>query len=236
MNELDDDIYEVAMEKARICFDLPVYVGVWVLNIAKLIMLRFVYDVLDLWLPREKYELLFMDTDSIYVALAENTFREAILPEFLPEFLQQTEGSCHLEKIEAGEFVFPRTCCQKHKLYDRRQPGLQNLEYVANSPSSSFIGLASKTYVCRSDVDSVKFTCKGLQKDKVRVGAYERYERVLGDKRPDGARNVGFRPRLNTIWTYAQFRRGLPYFYCKRQVADDGVHTKPLSIVLNPWK
>ena len=37
------------------------------------------------------------------------------------------------------------------------------------------------------------------------------------------------------MYTYEEKRQGLSYFYCKRKVSADGVHTSPLAITLSPW-
>ena len=47
--------------------------------------------------------------------------------------------------------------------------------------------------------------------------------------------NRGFRVKDNNIFTYSQNRIGFNYFYCKGEVESDGIHTKPLNIILNPW-
>lgn len=188
MTEFSDDIYEVSMGKASICYDLPIYIGVWILNMAKMIMLRFVYDVLGVLLPRDRYQICFMDTDSIYFGVSEKDWEKAILTEFLAEYLEKRERSCHLTSTNTGDFYFPRRCCQEHASYDKREPGLFNIEYVGER----YIGLCSKTYCCESDRQGVTFSSKGLQKDKVREGAYQRYDRVLESKEPGGATNMGF--------------------------------------------
>lgn len=38
---------------------------------------------------------------------------------------------------------FPRTCCEEHKNYDRRTPGLFKIEFEGDE----IIGLCSKTYI-----------------------------------------------------------------------------------------
>lgn len=220
------------MAKRRISYDLPLYVGVWVLNMAKMIMLRFVYDVIDTMIPRSRYQLCFMDTDSIYLGVSERNWEKAILPEFLPEYLERREDSCHLDSISRDGFYYPRTCCKIHAVYDKREPGLFNREYVGDR----YIGLCSKTYCCQSDESGLKFSCKGIQRDKIREETYARYDRVLQSKESSGAMNMGFRVKENTVWTYQQFRKGLSYFYCKRLVKPDGVNTDALNLVLNPWK
>ena len=42
--------------------------------------------------------------------------------------------------------------------------------------------------------------------------------------------NRGFRTINHMVATYEQTKKGLSYFYPKRQVQDDGIHTKPLNL------
>ena len=96
------------------------------------------------------------------------------------------------------------------------------------------IALCSKTYILKTHEDAVKFSSKGLNKTSL-TDPFDAFNKVLQTRQPHSASNQGFRTRDNTIYTYQQTKTGLSYFYCKRQVLNDGVHTKPLDIVLSPW-
>ena len=96
------------------------------------------------------------------------------------------------------------------------------------------IALCSKTYILKTHEDAVKFSSKGLNKSSL-SDPFDAFNKVLQTQRAHSASNQGFRTRNNTIYTYQQSKTGLSYFYCKRQVQDDGIHTKPLDIVLSPW-
>ena len=74
--------------------------------------------------------------------------------------------------------------------------------------------LCSKTYCCYDNKsDKFKFSSKGLNK------------RVLEDSGDSGFRTIN-----HMVATYEQTKKGLSYFYPKRQVQDDGIHTKPLNL------
>ena len=79
----------------------------------------------------------------------------------------------------------------------------------------------------------VKSSTKGLSKNALERPV-DLFRSVLSDKISRGGRNVGFRARDNTIFTYNQQRLGLTYFYVKREVQADGVSTKPLDLTLEP--
>ena len=139
-------------------------------------------------------------------------------------------GQCHDFDYSSEDGFFPRECCQKHKAYDKRTPGLFKVE----AQGKAMIALCSKTYILKKHDDKVKFSCKGLNKAVLKK-TFPSYQHVLQTGQTKSSTNQGFRTRDNTIYTYQQSKAGLSYFYCKREVLQDGVHTRPLSITLTPW-
>lgn len=237
MTDLTDDLYELHMQKQSVELTLPSYLGVQVLQIAKLTMLRFVYGFLFRCCKPEMWQIVLMDTDSIYIAHSGvkdgvSDWREIIREEFKDEYRSQVEDNHHVRDLDPSKCFFLRSCCDAHKIHDKRQPALMKTEL---EKGICYVGLASKTYWIATP-KSQKFSSKGLQKDKLQEDTGERYMRVLTTGKSEGARNVGFRAHQGTIFTYSQYRKGLPYYYCKREVLEDGVSTRPLKITLNPWK
>lgn len=64
----------------------------------------------------------------------------------------------------------------------------------------------------------------------------ETYKSVLDTKSTEVGLNRGFLMRDNNIFSYNQVRNGITYFYCKRKVLEDGIHTKTLDITMTPRK
>ena len=58
MTELPDGYYEVEKTKKKINLEIPIHIGVFILNNAKLRMLEFYHDFLDYYLPRTTFKLL----------------------------------------------------------------------------------------------------------------------------------------------------------------------------------
>ena len=225
MTELGEGMFELQLSKESITMTMPSYVGFHILQLAKLRVLEFYYDCLDKWCDRKDWEMCETDTDSLYIAMSRSSFQEIIKPEYQSVFLEQTQKSCHLQDVDPSKHWFPRTCCATHKSRDKRTPGLFKVEWIGDE----MVCLASKTYACRGD--DVKFSSKGLQKDKL-TDVFERYLHVLKTGESYGITNTGFRAKDNTIFTYSQFRRGLGYFYCKRVVDSNGRTASPLPITL----
>ena len=82
MTELPDGYYEMEKTKKKINLDLPIHIGVFILNYAKLHMLEFYYDCVDKYLSCEDFEYSEMETDSAYTAISE----ELIKPDLREEF------------------------------------------------------------------------------------------------------------------------------------------------------
>ena len=97
-------------------------------------------------------------------------------------------------------------------------------EYLFNLESSGteMVCLSSKTYV-HGHMSKIQDPLQTLNS-------------VLESGNSISVGNVGFRARNNTVRRYTQDRVGFGYFYCKREVLADGIRTKPLNLVLAPWK
>jgi hypothetical protein len=126
--------------------NLPVQIGYYILQLAKLHTLRFYYDFIDKFVERSLFEYCEMDTDSAYMALGDPDFLSVVRPEMRARYLHGLQGYCQLGmEIEADckNHWFPRTCCQTHAKFDKRTPGLFKIEYEGYA----MIGLCSKTYI-----------------------------------------------------------------------------------------
>ena len=260
----EEQYYEVEMAKRKIRLDLPIQLGYFILQYAKLRMLEFYYDFMDCYVDRSDFEYCEMDTDSAYMAISGSSLEDIIKPEMKAEYDLGLRGYCVDMNIEADNqhHWFPRTCCSVHAKYDKRTPGLFKLEYQGDE----MIGLCSKTYIVRKGKWIQPSSCRitasrllnkakgwGLKRNGRRAQLVQEYKfsskgvskrhltspmtkfrRVLKTHRAQSGCNRGFRVRNNAVFTYTQERRGFSYLYCKRKVLDDGIHTDPLDITLCP--
>ena len=103
MTELPDGYYEVERTKPSINLNIPIHVGVFILNYAKLLMLEFYYHCVDKYLSREDFIYCEMDTDSTYIAISGDSFEALIKLELREEF----------EKDKHNWFVTPRAPQEK---------------------------------------------------------------------------------------------------------------------------
>jgi hypothetical protein len=96
------------------------------------------------------------------------------------------------------------------------------------------VALCSKTYCIKHDNGQTKFSSKGLNKRTISNDKEEeplaKYRRVLETQKNLFSENRGFVYKNHAIHTYVQQKKGLAYFYPKRKVMEDGIHTTPLEL------
>ena len=66
--------------KKKIILDLPTQLGYFILQLAKLRMLEFYFDFIDVFIDRKDFEYCEMDTDSAYMAISSTSFKNIIKP------------------------------------------------------------------------------------------------------------------------------------------------------------
>ena len=198
--------YKIELRKSKITIDRPFQVGIVVYQLAKLRMLQFYYEFLDFYLDRRDFELIQMDTDSMYFALSRERLEDAIRPGYETQFEEEKKRWLAWDK------------------WSNREPGLFKLE----KEGTHAIALCSKCYHIKdSATGQAKISSKGVNKRQNEMRA-ERFERALAGDR-DVVVNRGFRMRDGSMYTYEQRKLGLSAYYDKRWVLPDGTHTEPLE-------
>ena len=95
--------------------------------------------------------------------------------------------------------------------------------------------LCSKTYCCYDkQTNKHKFSSKGLNKKTLEEcgdgGPMLKYRKVLEEAVNVTSTNRRFRTIQHSVATYEQTKNDLSYFHPKRNVEEDGIHTKPLPL------
>ncbi len=232
MDELADDVFEVQLAKQRIKLDTPIVIGFSILQLAKLRMLEFYYDLMCRFVDRKDFQYVTMDTDSAYFATSDD-FESIIIPEkrfqfyseydkwFVPPFCDSHKSDFIENKLE-GKAWNPKNCCQSTFSFHKRTPGLFKQEWKGNG----IIALNSKTYFCFGD-NGGKLSTKGLNKKNNRLQKQD-FLKVLKNKQIVSGTNRGILRKNKKVLTYSQVKSGLNYFYAKRRVLRDGITTYPL--------
>ena len=86
-----------------------------------------------------------MDTDLLYLALAEKELEDCISPEMRVEW-QRLRSNDWVDSFTADAVAnfFLRTCCVKHKQHDKREPDLFKEEFRC----TEILCLCSMTFCC----------------------------------------------------------------------------------------
>ena len=230
LNHITDQLYKVELVKTEIEHRKPIIVGFFILQYSKLRMLELYYNFFKKFCDTDKYEELEMDTDSLYLALAEENLEDVILPEKRAEWNQLRSKDCTDNfTANATDNFLPRTCCNVHKKHDKREPGLFKEEFRC----AEKLCLCSKSCCYDKQTNKYKFSSKGLNRRTLEDcgdGPMSRYRKVLEESVHVTSTNRGFRTIQHSVATYEQTKKGLSYFYPKRIVEEDGIHTKPLHL------
>ena len=92
------DAFDIGTRKNKITIDRPFQVGIVVYQLVKLCVLEFDYDFLDKFLDQKGFELLQMDTDSLYFGLSAKKLEDVIRPK-----LQEGFEACKQNWLEGQE-------------------------------------------------------------------------------------------------------------------------------------
>jgi hypothetical protein len=201
--------YEFRFSKSQHKQDLPIQIGFSVYQLAKLRMLEFYFDFLDMYFDRSDFQLTQMDTDSMYVAFSNEDIESLVKPELYHHY----QTNKHL--------WFGRTDTFENMMYDKRTPGLFKLEYSGDG----IIALSSKMYYCFGTKD--KFSSKGLNSKQNQL-TKERYLQALQGDSTQKFANKGFRVKGNQMNTYTLEKTGMKLFNDKRK--REGFDTSPIDI------
>ena len=219
------DAYKIESRKNKVTINRPFQVGIVVYQLAKLRMLQFYYDFLDHYIDRRDYELIQIDTDSMYFALSYDTLEEAVKPELKLEFENNKKQWLSWDK------------------WSNREPGLFKLEkegtraialcskcYFVDDENSGKIKMSSKGVSQKQNMPPLKPNLSLKLKREHNKQLWQRYERAL-EGYNDMATNRGFRMKDGAMYTYMyeQHKLGLSAYYDKRWVLEDGIHTEPIE-------
>ena len=235
LDVVTDVAYETELNKQVVKYTLPLHIGFFVYQYAKLRMLQFYYDFVDRYVERPLFQYCEMGTESVYIALAGETIDDLITSEHREHYFRQRSEWLQAECCDEheDEYVQARlagrawtateSCCFARKAFDKRTPGLFKVEWRGDG----FVGLCSKTYYCFGTTD--KCSTKGLSK---RQNAFDKeaFLAVLTNRRSSSGTNRGFRVHNSSMMTYVQETAALTYVYGKCTVLADGITTAPLYL------
>jgi len=158
-----NDLVAVNMNKTEIFYNKPVIVGFSILELSKLHMYNFHYNVM-----KKKYneniKLLFTDTDSLcYQIKTEDLYKDMKEMEDLFDFSEYPKN--HLCYNEKNKKVIGKFKCETNGI-----------------PITEFVGIRSKMYRFTVDDGKEKGTAKGIKKTVAKKIDIEQYKKCLFSK------------------------------------------------------
>ena len=193
-------------DKEKTLFDKPIYLGFTVLELSKLLMYEFYYNILQpYW--QNKIQLHYMDTDSFILSFDTN-HQELI------NFLQENKDEFDFSELD-----------NTHELYNpinKKVIGKMKIETSPVLVLDSFTALRSKSYsFSYNNIQKAKQ--KGIQK----APACEEYTRCLFMSETTSSTNISIRSNLNNLTVEKQPKLCLNPFDDKRMYLN--------SIKSLPW-
>ena len=201
---IGENSYQIEMRKQKVVINRPYQCGIAVYQLAKLKMLEFYHDFVDRFFDRRDFELIQMDTDSLYMAISSEKLSDLVKPSMKDEYEKEVLNYL----VTRDEFS--------------RTPGLFKEEFTG----FRMIALTSKCLYAENN-KGTKISCKGVNKSQ-NTKLWDNFYDTLFSDYIDKAENVGFRRDKGRVVTYTQSKLGLSGYYDKRVVLEDNVHTKNL--------
>ncbi|GFX55757.1 uncharacterized protein TNCV_3428281 [Trichonephila clavipes] len=209
----DESLAAIHMNKTKVLFNKPIYVGMSILDLSKhfFLMYDFHYNVMK---PKygDHLKLLYMDTDSFIYDIKTDDFYED-----MKGMIDHFDTSDYQENNRYG---LPRV--------NKKVLGKMKDEN-AGKILEEFVGLRSKMYACKTEVDLIKKS-KGVKKCVVkRKIFFEDYRKCLFSQEQQYRAMNLIRITKHEIHTVQVNKIALSGKDDKRHILQDGVHTLALG-------
>jgi len=177
---------------------------------------------------RRDFELIQMDTDSIYMAISAERLEDIVRPELQTEFeakrqewLAWDDWSGRTPNLFKLECEGSRMIALCSKCYF-----VEKIESKKNKFETTFEKIQKELKLLRTKgilkKENNKLSTKGMSKKQNEI-TWQRFKAAL-DGSKDMATNIGF--RMNNR---RKQKLGLSAYYDKRWVLEDGIHTEPME-------
>jgi len=216
---ITENLVAIHRRKTEVKLNRPTYVGMCVLDLSKLCMYQFYYDVLKVRY-QDKVRLLYTDTDSLLVEIESEDINKDLI-DMAEHFDFSDYPMDHPVRMELGEERVNK---------NKKIPGLFKDECNGRM-IVEFIGLRPKMYSIIMEGDDRRNPHHGTRKAKgvpskvvKKEFHHERFNRSLFDlKRKDTVTFRTIRSDTHVISTVEVTKVGLSPMDDKKWIADDGI-------------
>ena len=216
-----DELVGVHTNKTKVVLDKPIYAGMSILDLSKITMYDFHYNVMMKQYEHKDVKLLFTDTDSLcYHIKTQDLYKD----------IGKNKQYYDLSDYNAKHFLYDNT---------NKKVLCKFKDETNGTPIKEFVGLRSKMYAFtlaekenRSDATSKSFalkkTCKGVKKyalnKYVQFNDYK--DAIFNDARRRQMITMNtIRSKKHELLTIRMNKVGLCCFDNKRFVMDDNINT-----------
>ena len=205
-----ENLVSVHMKKTYLTMDKPVYLGMCILDLSKVIMYDFHYNHI-----KPKYgnnaKLLFTDTDSLFYEIQTEDFYKDISGDVKNRFDTSDYPENHPSGIPTG--------------INKKVLGMMKDE-AAGKNIKEYVGLRSKLYSFIMEEGKENKKCKGVKRQVVENSiTHEDYKTCLLTGKEKLARQNIIRSYEHTVFTEEVNKIALSAEDDKRYILKDGIHT-----------
>ena len=212
----------VAVEQRKKCclLNKPIYVGLSILDISKLMMADYWYDHIKP-LYKSKARLLYSDTDSFVMSVET--------PDFYKDNMEKYPELYDTSNFKSG----PLKAIADANPWKKKFIGLMKDEFSGNVVES-FVGLKPKCYSLKT-VKETSNKSKGVKRNITYALTHNDYWGVVNEGKSISHINVGFQTHKHIITTARVNKVSLSPLDTKRWVLADGITSLPYGHYALPY-
>ena len=223
---IGDNLYQISSRKKKIDQNLPIQLGKAILDSAKMKMVNLYCVILERFVDMSKIDLCSMDTDSITIAISEETLDDCVWPSLRKEWEESVRPYWFVHRDCGGKTCSAGDSC------NRRTPGPFKQEHSGER----LIGLSSKMFTVTStrDDEQPKIACKGIVKDSLYYDNADQFKNILVDDATNLSVSMSSFQRKGGDMLTLALNRSISNKYAKRAVdSRDVTRTKTLDCTVD---
>lgn len=203
-----EDFVAIHMGRQKVLYNKPIYLGFCILELSKIILYNFFYDVIKREFG-DRAALLYTDTDSLIIKVFTDNFYE---------FIRQNPDKFDTSNyIEGNKFSIPKGLSQLGKMKD---------EFPAD-PIISFYGTGAKAY-CIQSVENELKKAKGVKRSVIKKQLnMDDYKKIVENGGLIFRKMNSFRSDLHDIYTEMKNKVALSHQDDKRFIIPNTTKTLP---------
>ena len=212
-NIFSEDLVAIHTKKTKLVFNKPVYLGMCILDLSKILMCDFHYNYI-----KKKYgdkaKLLLTDTDSTMYEIKTGDFYEDVSGDVKRRFDTSDYPPNHPSGIPSG--------------FNKKVPGMFKDE-VGGKVIDKFLRLRAKLYSYKMLEEEESKKCKGVKKLVVKKSiVHEDYKKCLFTGKEQLRKMNVIRSHMHEVYTEEVNKVALCPSDDKRHILEDCVHTLAL--------